>query len=219
MTVKILHSGWCFSLLGQIWKWLSPEYAVFLWGFALWWKNMHRCLENLLTHSILQHSFGCLCVAHSIWEPKSNLNAQEEFDSNRFLCWLWLHPVMCVISAWQWSDLKPSWWELICYLSSSFTQMIWVNVITEFRSQMRRDVRKESEFSFFPVLMQNILLLCPSLLFGLLIILCLKDVFIFPLIVMAWEMSFLAFLVPWEKVQIWHNAVLSSWSCSWPENW
>lgn len=124
--------------------------------------------------------------------------------------------LMRIINAWPLSDLKPSWWELVCYLSSS--RMISVNVISEIRSQMRRDLlRKESEFSFFPMLMQNILLLCPSLLFGLLLILCSKDVFILPSLGMAWEMSFLAILVPWENVQIWHTAVLSSWSCSWPE--
>lgn len=70
--------------------------------------------------------------------------------------------------------MKPSWWELICYSPSNFTQMIWVNVIPEFRIQMRNYLlKKKSMFVFFPMFIRSILLLCPSLLFGLLLILCL----------------------------------------------
>lgn len=52
-----------------------------------------KCLEYLLTHCILQHSFGSLYVAHCIWEPDSKLKVQEEFSSNYLPCRPWLYLV------------------------------------------------------------------------------------------------------------------------------
>lgn len=83
-----------FLLLGQIQQWLLlPEYAIFLWGFAQWKKNVPQVLGSSLTHWVLQHILYSPCVAHSIWESDSKLKPKEEFSSNCFLSWPELHLV------------------------------------------------------------------------------------------------------------------------------
>lgn len=163
-------------------------------------KICHRCLEHLLTPLNTLHFAAQFCGLHVL--PTAFRSQTQSSRQKRNLaqtaffpgldCWL-----MYIISAWPLSDMKPSWWELICYSPSNFTQMIWVNAIPEFRIQMRSDLlRKESVFGFFPMLIWSILLLCPSSLLGLLLILCLKDVFIFPLLGMDWDISSLTFFSP-----------------------
>lgn len=106
-------------------------------------KIWHRCLEYLLTRCVLKHNLHSACVAHSIWEPDSKLKPKEEFSSNCFLSCLHYIWLMYIISAWPLNDVKNSWWELICNSLSNFTQMIWVNVILEFRIQMRSDLLRK----------------------------------------------------------------------------
>lgn len=129
MPLKILDSGWCFSLLGQIWKWLSPEYAVFLWGFALWQKNMQQ---------VLGISLNTLHFAAQFWVPvccPQHLGVRIKSQGTRGIWFKLLSLLALAASSWCvllvhgngviWNPADESLFVIFLPLSHKWFELMW----------------------------------------------------------------------------------------------
>lgn len=95
-----LDSGWCFSLLGQMWQWLSPEYAVFLRGFEMWQKNIPQLLGLSLStpHFATQFESPCACGSQTQRSRHKRNFIQTTFST--LLGCIWLLSVISEATGW-----------------------------------------------------------------------------------------------------------------------